>query len=188
MDIWAVSSYSECCCCEYSSICLLIHSDLFQSIFFLLRCIHVGYTCSYFFSCIVFLGLNTQENWYICWLTLELFWIFLPLWTNLLWAILIRVFLCMYARVSLVFKNSGCNRWVLKHACLHLSRYSVSQMVRTPPVMRKSWVWPLGWEDPQRERQRTPIFLPGESPWTEGPGRLQSVGTQRVGHDWALSG
>ena len=31
----------------------------------------------------------------------------------------------------------------------------------------------------------TPVFLPGESPWTEEPGRLQPMGSQRVGHDWA---
>jgi len=28
-----------------------------------------------------------------------------------------------------------------------------------------------------------PLFLPGESPWTEEPGGLQSMGLQRVGHD-----
>ena len=32
-------------------------------------------------------------------------------------------------------------------------------------------------------RQSSPIFLPAESLWTEGPGRLQSMGLQRVGHD-----
>ena len=31
--------------------------------------------------------------------------------------------------------------------------------------------------------QPTPVFLPGEFPWTEEPGRLQSMGLQRVGHD-----
>ena len=30
-----------------------------------------------------------------------------------------------------------------------------------------------------------PVFLPGESPGTEAPGELQSMGSQRVGHDWA---
>ena len=29
----------------------------------------------------------------------------------------------------------------------------------------------------------TPVFWPGESPWTEEHGRLQSMGSQRVGHD-----
>ena len=33
--------------------------------------------------------------------------------------------------------------------------------------------------------QPTPVFLPGESTWTEEPGRLQSMGLQRVGHDRA---
>ena len=33
----------------------------------------------------------------------------------------------------------------------------------------------------RRKWQPTPVFLPGESPWTEEPGRLQSVGLQRVG-------
>ena len=31
--------------------------------------------------------------------------------------------------------------------------------------------------------QLTSVFLPGESPWTEEPGGLQSMGLQRVGHD-----
>ena len=33
--------------------------------------------------------------------------------------------------------------------------------------------------------QPTPVFLPRESLWTEEPGGLQSLGSQRVGHDWA---
>ena len=35
----------------------------------------------------------------------------------------------------------------------------------------------------RRTWQLTPVFLPGESPWTEESGRLQSIGSQRVGHD-----
>ena len=30
-----------------------------------------------------------------------------------------------------------------------------------------------------------PVFLPGQSPWREGPGGLQFKGLQRVGHEWA---
>ena len=42
----------------------------------------------------------------------------------------------------------------------------------------------LGWEDPLEEGMATPpVFLPGESPWTEEPGRLQSMRLQRVPHD-----
>ena len=36
-----------------------------------------------------------------------------------------------------------------------------------------------------RAWQPTPVFLPGEFPWTEEPGGLQSMGSQRVRHDWA---
>ena len=35
----------------------------------------------------------------------------------------------------------------------------------------------------RRKWQPTPVFLPRESPWTEEPGGLQSIGSQRVGHD-----
>ena len=43
------------------------------------------------------------------------------------------------------------------------------------------WVGKIPW---RRAWQPTPVFLPGESPWTEEPGRLQSMGSQSVGHDW----
>jgi len=33
----------------------------------------------------------------------------------------------------------------------------------------------------------TPVLLPGKIPWMEEPGRLQSMGLRRVGHDWATS-
>ena len=36
----------------------------------------------------------------------------------------------------------------------------------------------------RRARQPTPVFLPGEFPWTEEPGRLPSIESQRVRHDW----
>ena len=42
----------------------------------------------------------------------------------------------------------------------------------------------LGWEDPlEKEMATHPSILAWEIPWTEGPGRLQSTGFQRVGHD-----
>ena len=41
------------------------------------------------------------------------------------------------------------------------------------------WVGKIPW---RRAWQSTPVLLPGESPWTEEPGRLQSLGSQRVGH------
>ena len=49
----------------------------------------------------------------------------------------------------------------------------VAQMVKNPPAMRETWVQSLVGKIPWRRAwQPTPIFLPGESPWTEEPGRL----------------
>ena len=61
----------------------------------------------------------------------------------------------------------------------------VAQMVKNPPAMQETRVCSLGWKDPleKREWKPTPVFLPGEFPWTEEPGRLQSKGSQRVRHD-----
>ena len=52
----------------------------------------------------------------------------------------------------------------------------VAQTVKNLPVMQKTWVQSLVWEDPLEEGMATPpVFLPGESPRTEEPGRLQSM-------------
>ena len=42
------------------------------------------------------------------------------------------------------------------------------------------WVGKILW---RREWQPTPVVLPGESPWTEEPGGLQSMGLQRAGYN-----
>ena len=57
-------------------------------------------------------------------------------------------------------------------------------MVKNLPAVWETWVRSLGWEDPLEEGiQPTPVFLPGESPWSEEPGRLLSMGSQRVRYD-----
>ena len=56
-------------------------------------------------------------------------------------------------------------------------------MVKNPPVMQETWVCPLGWEDLLEKEIPTLGFLHGKIPWTEGPGRLQFTGCQRVVHD-----
>ena len=51
-------------------------------------------------------------------------------------------------------------------------------MVKNLPAMRETWIQSLGWEDPLRRAwQPSPVFLPEESPWTEEPGGLYSMGT-----------
>ena len=57
----------------------------------------------------------------------------------------------------------------------HCSQASlVAQTVKNPPAVWDTWVQSLDWEDPLAEgMQPTSVFLPGDSPWTEEPGRLQ---------------
>ncbi|KAM7236955.1 hypothetical protein CapIbe_011199, partial [Capra ibex] len=52
-----------------------------------------------------------------------------------------------------------------------------------PPV-RETWVRSLGWEDPlEKEMVTHSSILAWRIPWTEEPGGLQFMGSQRVGHD-----
>ena len=60
----------------------------------------------------------------------------------------------------------------------------VAQMVKRLPAMRETWVRFLGWEDPlEKEMAIHYSTLAWEIPWMEEPDRLQSMGSQRVGHD-----
>ena len=46
----------------------------------------------------------------------------------------------------------------------------------------------LGWEDPlEKEMATHSSTIAWKLPWTEEPGRLQSIGSQRVGHEWVTS-
>ena len=52
------------------------------------------------------------------------------------------------------------------------------------PAALETWVRSLGWEDPLEEGMAiNSSILVWEIPWTEEPGGLQSMGSQRVGHD-----
>ena len=60
----------------------------------------------------------------------------------------------------------------------------VAHMVKNPPVMRETWIWSLGWEDSlEKEMATHSSILAWRIQWTEEPGGLQSMGSQRVGHD-----
>jgi len=60
----------------------------------------------------------------------------------------------------------------------------VAQMVKHLPIMRETQVQSLGQEDPlEKEIATHSSTLAWKIPWTEEPGRLQSMGLQRVGHD-----
>ena len=64
----------------------------------------------------------------------------------------------------------------------------VTQSVKNPTAMQESQVRSLGWEDPlEKEIATHSSTLAWKIPWTEEPGRLQSMGSQRVGHDSVTS-
>ena len=71
--------------------------------------------------------------------------------------------------------------------CFFAARASlVAQMVKRLPAMRETWVWSLGREDPLEKKMAThSSILAWKILWSEEPGSLQSMGLQRVGHDWA---
>ena len=57
-------------------------------------------------------------------------------------------------------------------------------MAKNPSAMQETWVRSLGWEDPLEEGLATHsgIFA-WRIPWTEKPGGVKSMGSQRIGHD-----
>ena len=59
----------------------------------------------------------------------------------------------------------------------------MTQTVKNPPAMQEPWVQSQCWEDLLEEGMTAhSSILAWEIPWTEEPGRLQSLGLQRVRH------
>ena len=78
--------------------------------------------------------------------------------------------------------------WVLpcKSDGAHFQRWAslVAQMVKNLPAMRDTWVQSQGWEAPLEESMATHASILAQIiPWTEAPGGLQSMGSQRVGYN-----
>ena len=60
----------------------------------------------------------------------------------------------------------------------------VAQQIKHLPAVQETQVRSLGWEDPlEKEMATHSSILAWRIPWTEEPGGLQSMGSQRVGHD-----
>ena len=68
-------------------------------------------------------------------------------------------------------------------------RYTSDSVVKNPPAMQETqepWTWSLGWEDSlEKEMATHSSILAWRIPWTEEPGGLQSIESQRVRHNWA---
>ena len=64
----------------------------------------------------------------------------------------------------------------------------IAQIVKNPPVTQETWVRSLGGEDPLKKGMAShSSILTWRIPWTEEPGGLQMMGSQRVGHDGATN-
>ena len=60
----------------------------------------------------------------------------------------------------------------------------VAQMVKNLPAMLETWDQSLSWEDPLKQGMAThSSILAWKIPWTEEPGGLQSLGSQRARYD-----
>ena len=74
--------------------------------------------------------------------------------------------------------------WPEPHLMASLMEYVVEHM----PAIQETWVWSLGWEDPlEKEMTVHSNILAWGILWKEEPGGLQSIGSQRVGHDWTTN-
>ena len=62
----------------------------------------------------------------------------------------------------------------------------MAQTVKNLPAREETWAWSLGWKDPlEKEMATHSSILAWEIPWTEEPGGLQSMGSQRAEYNWA---
>ena len=73
---------------------------------------------------------------------------------------------------------------VQKSVAIFNGAFLIAKQVKNLPTMQEMQVRSLGWEDPLEEEIATDFNnLAWKIPWTEEPGGLQSMGSQRVRHD-----
>ena len=88
-----------------------------------------------------------------------------------LWHTLTGIWLCLLTTTM----NLGFPRWLS-------GKESACKCRRLKTCRFDPWVGKILWN---RKWQPEPVFLPGKIPWTEEPGRLHSMGFQRVERNWA---
>ena len=85
--------------------------------------------------------------------------------------------------MSWLLKVYSINKYLLNTGVV-LGASLVAQMVKNLPSMQEAKVQSLGWEDPLEKGMAThSSILAWEIPWTEEPGGVQSMGSERIGHD-----
>ena len=115
-------------------------------------------------------------------LLLSLF-VFLGLFLNLYWGIMDRKKLYIVHMFWWIWAYS-----YIKHNTRSFPSGSVVKNLPATQELQDMWVQTLGQEDPLEKGMATRSSIPAwRIPWTEEPGGLQSMGLQRVGHDWSKS-
>ena len=95
--------------------------------------------------------------------------------------------------IFLISKNHSFNFSGYMCVCVYISisiyqASLVPHMAKNLPAMQETWVQSLGLEDPlDKEVATYSTILAWRTPWTEEPGGLQSMESQRVGYDWATN-
>ena len=128
---------------------------------------------------------NTRSN-------IELLWIMFSFQTSVKTIKCLTVCICMHTTPEAHhipwFVNLFVTKWLLKNVYVYSRTSLVAQMVKRLSAMRETQVRSLGREDPlEKEMAIHSSTIAWKIPWIEEPGRLQSMGSQRVGQDWATS-
>ena len=139
-------------------MCLLLFRELLSSCFWLaLHC-----------YCIVFLA-----SFVIWWLSL---------------VVCLHSFPFIFCVFAIGFCFVFTMRLTYNNLQLNFGASFVAQSVKSLPAVQETWVQCLGWEDPlEKEMETHSSILAWKISRTEEPGGLQSMGSQRVGHDWATN-
>ena len=105
--------------------------------------------------------------------------------------LIIRLFKWNWSTHSAWFRDRRILLWLSNSSQIfayHPQASLVAQMAKRLPATQETQVQSMGREDPlEKEMATHSSILAWKSPWTEEPSRLQSMGLQRVGHDWATS-
>ena len=106
--------------------------------------------------------------------------------------------LCMHRSplfwISFPFRSPQSAEWsslwytVGSHKLSIFINFPIAQTVKNLPAMQETQVWSLSQEDPlEKEMVTHSSILAWRIPWAEEPDRLQFMGSQRVGLDWATN-
>ena len=149
--------------------------------------IHISVSVAILAICIN-IKLNTNPNQYI------------PLKSSTIWIIL--AFSLCISIITSYFTSSSHNPYIHLHVCsvlvymynccfsLQFSNnkcFPGGSMVKYLPSMPETWVRSLDRKDPLEKEMATHSRILDLIPLTEEPGGLQSMGSQRVRHDWVIS-